>query len=77
MIKQEKIEKFLEQLGTSSEGKFFLVCGKCGVQDQLSEDGGDKIEQEIDGVYSEYTGHLWDTVNIKCKECGNAISFTK
>lgn len=48
MIKQEKIEKFLEQLGTSSEGKFFLVCGKCGVQDQLSEDGGDKIEQEIE-----------------------------
>lgn len=76
MTKEEKIEDFLKKLGVSSNGKFFIVCGKCGAQDTLDEDG-DIIEQEISGFYSEYTGHLWDTVNIKCKECGNSISFTK
>lgn len=76
-MKEELIEEFLKKLGVSSEGKFFLVCGKCGCQDELDQNGGSTIEQEITGVYSDYTGHLWDTVNIKCLKCGNATSFTK
>lgn len=77
MKKKDIIEEFLKKLGVSSEGKFFIVCGKCGEQDNLDNSGGDKIENEIIGVYSDYTGHLWDTVNIKCKLCGNATSFMK
>lgn len=77
MKKSEIIEEFLEKLGTSSNGKFYIACGKCGANDSLSDGGGDTIEQEICGAYSDYTGHLWDTVNIKCKSCGNAVSFDK
>ena len=76
MEKKEIIENFLKELGLA-EGKFYLVCGKCGETDELNEEGGDKIEQDIEGVYSDYTGHLWDTVNIKCKTCGNAVNFQK
>lgn len=75
-IKTQEIEEFLKKLGTA-DGLFYLVCGKCGASDQLQEDGGTVIEQEISGAYSDYTGHLWDEVNIKCIKCGNAISFTK
>ncbi len=78
MEKIEKIEEFLKKLTEEHEqkGAFFIVCGSCGASDTLDEDG-DIIEQELDGVYSDYTGHLWDNVNIKCKNCGNAISFKK
>ncbi len=75
--KLQKIEEFLKNLGTSSNGTFYLVCGKCGCTDTLDNAGIGTIEQEITGCYSEYTGHLWDTVNIKCTKCGNAISFDK
>ena len=75
--KKEIIEEFLEKLGRSSKGIFYLVCGHCGASDKMDEHGGDDIEQEISGVYSDYTGHLWDTVNIKCTKCGNAISFDR
>lgn len=74
--KEQIIEEFLEKLGKSSEGVFYLVCGKCGANCKLDDDDGD-VEQEINGIYSDYTGHLWDTFNIKCKKCGNAISFDK
>ena len=80
--KQKQIENFLEKLGASSEGIFYIVCGNCGASDKMYTDNGvgiksENIENEVTGHYSDYTGHLWDSVNIKCKECGNAISFTK
>jgi hypothetical protein len=75
--KKQKIEHFLQSLGEVS-GLFYIVCGKCGVHDKLNSDGTQNdIEQEITGVYSDYTGHLWDEAHIKCKHCGNCISFTK
>jgi len=79
MNKKEKIEEFLKELGTSSNGIFYIVCGKCGVNDIINEasDLAGNIEHEIYGHFSDYTGHLWDTVNIKCRKCGNAISFDK
>ena len=79
MEKKIKIDEFLKKLGHSSEGKFFIVCGKCGVSDEIKENYGEEtnIDNEVTGTYSEYTGHLWDDVNIKCKKCGNAISFSK
>lgn len=74
--RKEKIEEFLKTLGTA-DGLFFIMCGKCGTTEKMDEYGGDTVLQEISGVFSEYTGHLWDNVNIKCTKCGNAISFTK
>jgi len=74
--KKETIENFLQSLG-SADGEFFIVCGKCGASDALDENGGAVIEQDIEGVYSDYTGHLWDTVDIKCIKCGNAKAFDK
>lgn len=76
MDKKEIIEQFLDKLGMAT-GRFYIVCGKCGAKDELDKDGGNIIEQEITGIYSEYTGHLWDTVNIKCLLCGNATNFEK
>ena len=76
MSKDKIIEGFLKSLGLAS-GKFYIVCGKCGATDELDKNGGKNIEQDINGVYSEYTGHLWDTINIKCLKCGNAINFDK
>jgi len=75
--RKEKIEEFLKTLGESTKGEFYLICGACGATDTVSEGGGQYIENEMHGVYSDYTGHLWDTINIKCKECGNAHSFDK
>ena len=80
-MNKEIIDNFLKGLPKSSNGQFFILCGNCGAITELRDDNqyrhNDNIEQDINGVYSDYTGHLWDTVNIKCKKCGNAISFDK
>jgi hypothetical protein len=76
--REEKIESFLKGLGVDSGGKFFVMCGKCGEQDEIGEKLGTKIEMSSYGAYgSEFTGHMWDTINIKCISCGNATSFDR
>jgi len=77
MKNKEIIEQFLISLGGPNKGQFWFVCGNCGAADQVKDHGGDSIEYSSYGVYgTEYTGHMWDDVSIKCKKCGNAFEFS-
>jgi hypothetical protein len=71
MTKQEKIEKFLAELGEVKKNNdcidgFYIICKKCTSQNVVKYDDT--------AMGSEYTG-MYGNAGMKCKDCGNAAEI--